>query len=84
MPKTFYTEDEYESLKHEKDQLEARVKHLDAMRPQWAQGYSTDSIAAQSKAIALQQVWDRLKVTNQTDCIARLMRLVDRDGDIRT
>lgn len=75
MPKIFYTQDEFESLKDEKEKLEAQVKDLVAMRPQWAQGYSTDSIAAQSKAIALQQVWDALKVSSQTMCMAQIKHL---------
>lgn len=69
MPKIFYTEDEYESLKFEKKNLEKELTTLKAMRPQWAQGFTSDSVADQTSSNALYTLWAKLKVSNQTDAV---------------
>lgn len=61
-----------------KELAEARekIKALEALRPLWAQGYSSDSIAAQSLTTALTKLYDLLGVTNQTAAVAMLRALV--------
>lgn len=76
MPKIFYTEDEYESLKFEKKNLEKELTTLKAMRPQWAQGFTSDSVAAQTSSNALYSLWAKLRVSNQTDAISVLDRMI--------
>ncbi len=76
MPKIFYTEDEYKSLKHEKEQLEKRVNGLQALRPSWAQGFTSDSVAAQTSSAALYTLWAKLKVSNQTEAVMKLDNII--------
>ena len=45
------------------------VAALESLRPHWAQGYSSDSLAAQSSSAALSQIWTELGVDNQTDAM---------------
>lgn len=45
---------------------------LEALRPVWAQGHSSDSIAAQANARALAELWKILGATNQTQACSRL------------
>jgi hypothetical protein len=51
-------------------------KCLEELRPVWAQGWSTDSIAAQAAASALSDLWAMLGVKNQTDAVERLKELI--------
>lgn len=75
MPTVFYTQAEYESLEKDNQILAQRARAAEAMRPQWAQGHSSDSMAAQVSAAALQQVWDHLGVTTQSACMDALREL---------
>jgi hypothetical protein len=55
--------EEREALAAENERLRKRVDALEAFRPQWAMGYSSDSVAAQatlSKLIALEVERDAL------------------------
>lgn len=76
MPVTYYTEAEYLALERANNLLKAKNKSLESMRPIWAHGQSPDSVAAQLYSSALQQIWDKLTVTNQTDAMAVLNRIV--------
>lgn len=49
-----------------------KIEYLEKQRPHWAKGYTSDSIAAQTTTIALQEIWDLLSVDNQTDAIQQL------------
>lgn len=55
--------------------LEAARSEIETLRPVWAQGWSTDSLAAQASAAALGQIWKALGVDNQTAAMARLKEL---------
>lgn len=77
MPVTYYTQQEYLDLVQEKLLAEKRLAAAEALRPQWAMGYSDDSIAAQLSTSALIQIYGVLSVTNQTDCINELYKLID-------
>ncbi|MGF9564140.1 hypothetical protein AAIH70_11555 [Neorhizobium sp. BT27B] len=57
-------------------EAEAKIEALEAMRPHWAKGYSSDSIAAQVSAGSLNQVWKLLGVDNQTAAMMKLRELV--------
>jgi len=63
-------------LKAEIIRLQSNIEVLEAMRPHWAKGYSSDSMAAQAQTCALSQVWTALGVDNQTDCMEKLRRLL--------
>lgn len=69
MPKIFYTQDEYDSLKYEHEQLKARHAAVEAMRPAWAKGYTSDGVAAQGFSNALYAIWRRLGVADQTSAL---------------
>lgn len=56
--------------------LEAELEALRELRPVWAQGYSSESIATQAPADALAQIWAALDVENQTQAAIRLGALV--------
>lgn len=73
---TYYTEDEYSLLQRKNSDLRRELSVLREMRPQWAQGYTSDSVAAQISSVSLQEIWDRLGATSQTDCILRLDALI--------
>lgn len=74
-------EQEPNPLKAELDEAKARIEHLESLRPHWAQGYSTDSIAAQTATSALVSIWKMLGVENQTSAMARLRQLLgDREA----
>jgi hypothetical protein len=49
---------------------------LEMLRPVWAQGWTTDSIAAQCSSAALTQLWGLLGVVNQTEAATKLRGLV--------
>lgn len=53
-------------------------KSLDEMRPVWAMGHTSDSVAAQSLTVALARLWAILGVNNQTDAVAALCALKAR------
>ena len=77
MPVIYYTEHEYLSLKDELDLATKRLAAAEALRPQWAMGYSNDSMAAQTATSALIQIYGVLGVQNQTQCIEKLHRLIN-------
>lgn len=54
------------------EQLAQRVETLEQLRPQWAKGYTDDSIAAQAATAALSQVWKVLGVKDQTQAMIKL------------
>ena len=68
--------------------LHRQIEALEALRPHWAQGHTTDSVVAQVATGATLQLWDMLGVTNQTDAVVELRALQnerdrhvpDRDG----
>lgn len=51
---------------------------LEALRPVWAQGWSSDSEAAQASANALSELWQVLGVENQTAAMDTLRELKSR------
>ena len=78
----FYTEDHVEELEAEIFRLKCSlhserqsVEALEALRPHWAQGYSSDSVAAQAAVSALSELWRLLCVDNQTTAMGRLREL---------
>lgn len=72
MPTTTYSEDEYLALLNEKHDLERKVEALESLRPVWAQGFTSDSQAAQAWASSTKQLWDLLGVRNQTHAVLKL------------
>jgi len=64
------------SLRRKVDSLERSNIALESLRPVWAQGYSSDSEAAQASAAALSEIWERLGVHNQTAAMQRLNDLL--------
>ena len=53
---------------------------LEALRPVWAQGWTSDSQAAQASSNALSELWELLGATNQTVALERLRNLLyDRE-----
>lgn len=75
MPVTFYSAEEVSALRTQCLDLERKLQASESLRPQWAMGYTTDSMAAQCASNALQQIWDSLGVTNQTDAMLKLEKL---------
>lgn len=61
-------------------ELQKQNAVLERMRPAWAQGHDTASIAAQVNTAALCELWALLGVTNQTAAIARLHELLGAEG----
>jgi hypothetical protein len=77
MPVTYYTQEEYLALDAEYVLATKRLAAAEALRPQWAMGYSNDSMAAQTATSALIQIYGVLGVQNQTQCIEKLHRLIN-------
>lgn len=61
------------------EKLEREVKALESLRPAWAQGWSSDSIAAQLASNAMLDMWEALGVSNQTDAMNRINSLLKED-----
>ena len=76
MPQTFYTQQEYMEVLQRAIQAEQKVAALESMRPQWANGYTSDSMVAQASTSALQSIWDLLGVTNQTQAMQTIRFLM--------
>ena len=55
-----------------------KLYRLEKLRPHWAKGYSSDSIAAQSKTDALNSIWSLLKVNNQTHALCKIKSMMAR------
>ena len=50
---------------------------LERFRPEWAKGYSDDSVAAQAYLAATTNIWEVLGVTNQTEALQRIRDLLE-------
>lgn len=59
----------------EKRRVAAEVV-LEQLRPVWAQGYTSESEAAQASANALSELWQLLHATDQTQAMGNLRRLI--------
>ena len=57
------------------NRLEQTIAALEKIRPLWAKGYSSDSMAAQASTDALSSIWSYLGVENQTACMTALKEL---------
>lgn len=68
-------EKQNEDLAHQVETLRAQVEHLESLRPHWAKGFSSDSIAAQGQTTALNQLWALLGVKDQTAAVDALKKL---------
>ncbi|MGY2429595.1 hypothetical protein [Pseudomonas tolaasii] len=77
-----FSSDSY--MQDEIDELRNKVEALEAMRPHWAKGYTSDSVAAQGQTSALSQVWEALGVNDQTACILKLRALITTAGDFES
>lgn len=67
-------------IEAEKSRGDAAEKILEELRPVWAQGHSSDSVAAQVTSTAIGQIWRELGVENQTDAMSALRELQERAG----
>jgi len=56
--------------------LREQVADLEKRRPHWAQGYTSDGIAASVTASALSDLWELLGVEDQTAAMAKLRSMV--------
>lgn len=56
-------------------ELERSNIALESLRPMWAQGWSSDSAAAQASSAALAEIWELLGVMNQTDAMEQIRKL---------
>lgn len=65
------------------DRAEERMRALEALRPLWAMGHTSDSIAAQTSAAALSQIWAALGVSNQTAAMDVLRALKAENARLR-
>jgi hypothetical protein len=63
---------EYNDLERRVYDAERVAEVAEKMRPVWAQGYSNDSMAAQSSSSALASIWELLDVDNQTKAMEKL------------
>ena len=57
-------------------ELEQKVATLEKLRPFWAQGFNSTSVAAQTLTSALAQVQEVLGTRNQTETMQKLRALV--------
>jgi hypothetical protein len=72
-----------DEIRHAFDQKDREIfelkrsnEALESLRPHWAKGYSSDSVAAQTSAAALSQIWRILEVDNQTAAIQKLREIL--------
>lgn len=67
-----------DALETENARLRRSEAALEQLRPVWAQGYSSDSSAAQSTAAALSFFWLHLSAENQTQAVEKFRSLVSQ------
>jgi hypothetical protein len=68
---------------HEVTERQAReIEALEKLRPHWANGYTSDSVAAQASTAALSTVWEMLEVRNQTEAVMKLRRLHEVNAEL--
>ena len=75
--------DRIEALEAECKRLSSTVDTLESLRPHWAQGYSSDSIAAQASTEALVGIWKILGVNDQTSAVVTLKALTADNARLR-
>ena len=63
---------EITKLRAEVERLKDLIAAENELRPRWAQGYSSDSVAAQCSQAALSEIFKKLGVTNQTEAMQAL------------
>lgn len=68
------------SLEAQLAQERERVEALESLRPQWALGFTNDSMAAQAWMCAVSSLWSMLGVHNQTDAVQRLRQLLENEN----
>jgi hypothetical protein len=56
--------------------LKSQIEHLETLRPYWAQGFSSDGIAAQTYLSAVLELYALLGVKNQTKAVEALQGLL--------
>lgn len=61
--------DKLAALAADVSRVSRSVAALEELRPHWAQGHTSDSVAAQVTTVALGQLWRILGVTNQTEAV---------------
>ncbi|CTQ45727.1 hypothetical protein [Roseibium aggregatum] len=76
----FYPADYVEDLARQLQNAEREISSLEQLRPHWAQGYTSDGVAAQAKTTALSQIWVALGVDNQTAAMERIRELLAREA----
>lgn len=59
-------------------ELRLSVKTLEDLRPHWAKGYSSDSMAAQASTAALSDIWTAIGASNQTECMDKIASLLEK------
>jgi hypothetical protein len=64
-----------ELLRAEAKRKDEVIASLETLRPHWAKGYTSDSIAAQTATAALSQLWVLLGADNQTQAMMKLRSL---------
>lgn len=69
---------EVKALKEQIGELQSTIKVLEAARPHWAQGYTSESVAAQSLQVALSELWELLGAEDQTEAVGSLKYLIDQ------
>lgn len=79
MPVTYYTHEEYDAIAAELQDLKQRYQALEKLRPVWAQGHTSDSMAAQSATNAMTQLWKILGAAHQTQAV-QIARGLIRDA----
>lgn len=58
----------------ENQRLRDQIAALEEMRPHWAQGYTSDGVAAQTTSAALSQLWKLIGAKDQTEAVQILER----------
>lgn len=62
--------------------LREQVADLEKLRPHWAQGYSSDGVAAQVTTSAITELWEALGVDDQTAAVQAIHDLKSRVYDL--
>ncbi|MBB5985981.1 hypothetical protein [Sphingobium lignivorans] len=71
---------ELDELRGKLAKAEQKIQRLEALRPHWAKGYSSDSVAALVKTTALSEIWALLGVRDQTSAMLRLRELTEKSA----
>lgn len=71
-----------EQLEEQRNKLAEQVAYFAELRPHWAKGFTSDSVAAQTYLTSTLAMWQLLEATTQTEAISKLISLIELKDNV--